>query len=271
MPPIPDVIRKPGIHPGPHRVLEARHRTGQRLPYTHQTQCLQLPNSAMTVRVLLVEDEPEVRQRLALAIASEPEFEVIAALGTCAEARTWVSSNGPDVLVVDLGLPDGRGSELIQLALALRPSTLAMVVTVFGDEAHVVEAIEAGASSYLLKDATQRHVARALRQMLEGGSPISPHVARHLLRRMRRDGEDPATPTPTPPPPLLSGREHEVLELVSKGYAYAEIGRALAISVNTVGSHVKQIYRKLAVNSRGAAVFEAHQQGLLSRPNVAGH
>lgn len=223
----------------------------------------------MTVRVLLVEDEPEVRQRLAQAIATEPDFEVIAALGSCAEARAWLSSASPDVLVVDLGLPDGRGSELIREALALRPATLAMVVTVFGDEAHVVEAIEAGASSYLLKDATQRHVARALRQMLEGGSPISPHVARHLLRRMRRDGEDATTTTPTPP--LLSGRENEVLQLVSKGYAYAEIGRALTISVNTVGSHVKQIYRKLAVNSRGAAVFEAHQQGLLSPPNAAGH
>lgn len=225
----------------------------------------------MTVRVVLVEDETDVRQRLAKAIAAEPEFEIVGAVGSCAEARSLLSTRTPDVLVVDLGLPDGRGSDLIREALSLRPSTLAMVVTVFGDEAHVVEAIEAGASSYLLKDASQAHVARALRQMLEGGSPISPHVARHLLRRMRRDGEDAEIAPPTPTPALLSTREHEVLVLVSKGYSYAEIGRALAISLNTVGSHVKQVYRKLSVNSRSAAVFEAHQQGLLAHPHAGGH
>ena len=228
----------------------------------------------MTVRVLLVEDDVDVRERLAGAIAAEPGFAVVAAVGSCAEARPLLSAQGPEVLVVDLGLPDGRGSALIQDALARQPALLAMVVTVFGDEAHVIEAIEAGASSYLLKDASPLHVGRALRQMLEGGSPISPHVARHLLRRMRREGDEPepASPAATAPPATtpLSGREHEVLVLVSKGYAYAEIARALGISLNTVGTYVKQIYRKLAVNSRGAAVFEALQQGLLPGPHGAG-
>jgi DNA-binding NarL/FixJ family response regulator len=226
----------------------------------------------MTVRVLLVEDEADVRERLARAIAAEPGFELVAAVGSCAEARAEMAATPAEVLVVDLGLPDGRGSDLIRDTLAQRPAALAMVVTVFGDEAHIVEAIEAGASSYLLKDASSAHVGRALRQMLDGGSPISPHVARHLLRRMRREGDEaePSVPLPTTAASssLLSGREHEVLLLVSKGYSYAEIGRALDISVNTVGTHVKQIYRKLAVNSRSAAVFEAQQQGLLSRPHA---
>lgn len=228
----------------------------------------------MTVQVLLVEDDADVRERLARAIAAEPDFTIVAAVGSCAEARAAILSTPPDVLVVDLGLPDGRGSELIRDLLAQRPSVLAMVVTVFGDEAHVVEAIEAGASSYLLKDASPAQVGRALRQMLDGGSPISPSVARHLLRRMRREGDE-AEPSIPPPataavasPGLLSSREHEVLLLVSKGYAYAEIARALVISVNTVSTYVKQIYRKLAVNSRSAAVFEAQQQGLLSSPHA---
>lgn len=216
-------------------------------------------------RVLVVEDQPETRARLSQAVAADEELELCGNAGDCATARLLFAEQRPQVVLLDLGLPDGHGAALIRELSVQDPAALFMVITVFGDEAHVVEAIEAGASSYLLKDASAPQIGRAIRDLLAGGSPISPGVARYLLRRMHQPAPAPR-PARGDPALQLSLREHEVLELVAKGYAYAEIGRALDISVNTVGSHVKQIYRKLAVTSRGEAVFEAMQQGLLDDP-----
>lgn len=216
-------------------------------------------------RVLIVEDDAETRERLARAVSAAPRLRLCATAGTCAEARLRFSEHAPQAVLVDLGLPDGHGAALIRELAAQQPETLFMVITVFGDEAHVIEAIQAGASSYLLKDASAPQVARAIHEMLAGGSPISPGVARYLLQRMQTPAAEPAAVAPRDEPPSrLSDRENDVLHLVAKGYAYAEIGNALGISINTVGSHVKQIYRKLAVSSRGEAVFEAMQRGLIS-------
>lgn len=216
----------------------------------------------------------DVRQRLARTIESAEGLELAGAAGTVTDGLRLLQAERPDVLLVDLGLPDGRGASLIRAALELRPDMQVMVITVFGDEAHVVEAIEAGASAYLLKDASAAHVGRAIGDMLEGGSPLSTSVARYLLRRFR-SAPPPADPpqrkpaASTPDAPTLSVREAEVLQLIAKGLAYSEIAATLNISVNTVGTHIKQIYRKLAVNSRGQAVFEAQSQGLIR--GAAGH
>ncbi len=222
-------------------------------------------------RVLVIEDEPQTRERLARAVSADPALQLCGVAANCAEARCLFSEHRPAAVLIDLGLPDGSGAALIEefsaLATQSRFETLFMVITVFGDEAHVVQAIQAGASSYLLKDASALKVARAIHEMLAGGSPISPAVARHLLQRMQTPAEAPR-PVPAPSAPAtgvqLSNRERDVLSLVAKGYAYLEISEALQVSVNTVGSHVKQIYRKLAVSSRGEAVYEAVQQGLIS-------
>ena len=215
---------------------------------------------AGTSRVLVVEDEAQTRERLARAVSADPLLRLCGAAANCAEARVLFAEHRPQAVLIDLGLPDGSGATLIQELSALAPETLFMVITVFGDEAHVVEAIKAGASSYLLKDASALKVARAIHEMLAGGSPISPGVARYLLQRL----QTPVEPKRAEPSAQLSSRERDVLGLVAKGYAYQEIGDALDVSVNTVGSHVKQIYRKLAVSSRGEAVYEAVQQGLIS-------
>lgn len=217
-------------------------------------------------RVLVIEDEAETRERLSRAVAADAGLELCGAAADCATARQLFADQHPQAVLVDLGLPDGHGADLIRELAAQAPETLFMVITVFGDETHVIEAIQAGASSYLLKDASALQVARAIHEMLAGGSPISPGVARYLLQRMKTPAapiEPPAETKRGAAAPRLSGRENDVLNLVAKGYAYAEIGDALGISVNTVGSHVKQIYRKLAVSSRGEAVFEAMQQGLI--------
>ncbi len=216
-------------------------------------------------RVLIVEDDAETRERLARAVSADPRLQLCDTAGNCADARLRFSAHSPQVVLIDLGLPDGHGAALIRELAAQQPETLFMVITVFGDETHVIEAIQAGASSYLLKDASAPQVARAIHEMLAGGSPISPGVARHLLQRMQAPVAGPAAEAPREEPASrLSIRENDVLHLVAKGYAYAEIGNALGISINTVGSHVKQIYRKLAVSSRGEAVFEAMQRGLIN-------
>lgn len=218
----------------------------------------------MAHSVLLIEDDPRTRARLARAIESQSGLSLLAAVASCAEARAQQARTAPDVLLTDLGLPDGNGVDLIRECSAARPQTRIMVISVFGDEGHVVEAIRAGASGYLLKDASDREVGRSILELLAGGSPISPGVARYLLKLLRPEVR------PTPPPASerrlaeeLSDREIGVLQLVADGCSYAEIGKALFISVNTVGTHVKHIYDKLAVNSRGQAMREARSLGLL--------
>lgn len=211
--------------------------------------------------VLIVEDDPDTRERLVRAAACVPHVEVCGAAGDCAAARTLFATQKPRIVLVDLGLPDGRGSALIREFRALDADALFMVITALGDELNVVEAIEAGASSYLLKDASDAQLGRAIQELLDGGSPISPAVARHILKRMQTPMARKADAEPERA--ALSERERAVLDLVAKGYSYAEIGSALTISINTVGTYIRHIYRKLGVSSRGEAVFEALQRGLI--------
>jgi DNA-binding NarL/FixJ family response regulator len=212
----------------------------------------------VTISVLVVEDEPEFLRLYCEAIAREPDFRLAGAVSTLSAAMALVEQAVPDVLVVDLGLPDGNGADLIRRAVKRRPDCDALVLTVFGDDQHVIDAIEAGATGYLLKDSPVGELARCIRELRAGGAPISPSIARRLLARMRAPAEKPAAQVSP-----LTEREAEILRLVAKGLSFAEVGAALEISAHTVVAHVKKIYRKLAVHSRGEAVFEATQLGLL--------
>jgi DNA-binding NarL/FixJ family response regulator len=133
-----------------------------------------------------------------------------------------------------------------------------MVITAFGDEKTVIAAIEAGASGYLLKDGSSAEVGEALLELVGGGSPISPSIARHVLRRLQRENEAPAEDAPR-----LTEREHEILSLIAKGFSFPEIAGLLSISAHTVTTHVRHIYEKLEVSSRSSAVYEAVQLGLI--------
>lgn len=217
-------------------------------------------------RILLVEDQQHTRNRLADAIRHHPDLELVAEAENVAQGHRYLETLKPDVLLTDLNLPDGNGIELIRTAAA-GDVTESMVITVFGDEKHVVSALQAGATGYLLKDCDAVDISKAILQMRGGGSPISPSIARHLLKHFH-------PPQAVPPPsaaddtekrsdPTLTRREHEVLRLIAKGFSYQEIAETLSLSVHTVTSHIKHIYRKLAVGSRGEAVYEASQIGLL--------
>jgi len=207
------------------------------------------------LRVLVVEDDPAARERFADAIDRAPDLALMGAVGSLGEARAALAAAAPDILLTDLGLPDGTGVELISDLSA--KGVLCMVVTVFGDEKNVLRAISAGAQSYLLKDGSAQDVADAIAQLVEGGSPISPSIARHILRRFR-------TPEAKREPAVrLTERESEVLGFIAKGFTYAEIAGLVGLSTHTVTSHVRKIYKKLAVSSRGEAVYEAVQLGIL--------
>jgi len=222
------------------------------------------------MNVLLVEDDAAFRAGFAASISREPDFGLLGACSTLAEARAAIVQALPDVLLVDLGLPDGDGVELIREVYERSPRVNIMVVTIFGDEHHVFRALEAGASGYLLKDAAPEEIASSIRQLADGGSPISPVIARKLLSRVIRKpeavrparsarGVQAAKPDRGP----FSEREYEILTIVARGFSSEEIARMLSISPHTVISHVKSIYQKLAVHSRAEAVFEARQMGIL--------
>ncbi len=218
------------------------------------------------IRVLLVEDEPGFAERFSAIVRSDPEFELIDVAPNCAAAREILSRVEPDILLADLGLPDGSGIDIIRETALRYPACDIMVVTVFGDEDHVLASIEAGAAGYVLKDSIAGEFLGLLRQLRAGGSPITPVIARKLLTRFKADatqGVPAKSPAPGSAPSLLSPRETEVLTYIAKGFSFNEIADLLGMSAHTVTTHVKRIYQKLAVHSRGEAVYEATQMGLL--------
>jgi DNA-binding NarL/FixJ family response regulator len=212
--------------------------------------------------VIVVEDDPASLARFCRIVAGAPELSLIAAIGDLASARLAIARQAPDVLLTDLGLPDGSGVELIRETARAHPGTDIMVISVFGDEEHVLASIEAGATGYILKDSLPDEFVALIAQLRAGGSPISPVIARKLLKRFQRRQEV-VDPAPDPLAPGLTQRESEVLSLIAKGFSFAEIARLLEVSPHTINAHVKKIYEKLAVHSRGEAVYEAGRMGLL--------
>ena len=219
------------------------------------------------ISVLLVEDDGPTRWRLhdALAAAS---FDVTSA-ATLAEARAALGTSdgktsdraAPKVLLTDLQLPDGHGTELIREVRSRFPDTEIMVISILGDEESVISAITVGATGYLLKDAFPSDIATTVRDLVAGHSPISASIARFIVRRTQKSPEPP--PGPALNTAKLTPREIDILWGIAKGFSYAEIASHLSLSRQTVPGHIKSIYRKLEVHTRGEAVFEAVQQGLI--------
>jgi DNA-binding NarL/FixJ family response regulator len=217
------------------------------------------------ITVALVEDDARVRERFQRVIAAEPTLRLLHAAGTAQELLAWFAENAVDVLLVDLGLPDTPGLEVIRQARRMQPACAVMVITMFADEANMLQAFEAGAGGYLLKDGTEADLAAHVMSLHGGGSPMSPIIARQLLVRWQ------AVTPPSPPsaaprigaPVALSKRESEVLDLIARGFIYPEIAQQMGLSVSTIQTHVRNIYGKLDVHNKTEAVFEARQLGLL--------
>ena len=225
--------------------------------------------AAEGMAVAVVEDDAACREGLALAIGSAPDMRLAWVAATHAQALARLPGAPLDVLLVDLGLPDGSGLDVIAHARRHWPACAPMVCTIFGDEAHVLAAIQAGAMGYLLKDATPETVVQEVRSLHAGGSPINPLVARKLLLHAQRGGAPAADVAEAIEAaagdelPSLSARELEVLRLVSRGHTLAEVAQALVVSPHTARTFVRRIYAKLQVKSRADAVRVAAHQGLL--------
>jgi DNA-binding NarL/FixJ family response regulator len=207
--------------------------------------------------VLIVEDDPRLRLTFVEAIRGAGDLALAGETDDLREGMRVLELLRPTVLLVDIGLPGGSGLELIRHAAQHVPECSVLVVTVFAEDQVVMDCIEAGASGYLLKGSRSEDIVAQVRSLIDGGSPISPTIARRLLRRLaaRRDpGED---------VPALSAQEHTVLSMSAKGYSYDEIAGLLNLSSHTVETYVKRIYRKLQVHSKSQALYEARKLGLV--------
>lgn len=221
-----------------------------------------------SIRVALVEDDIDFQMALMAAIEEASDMVLAGVVSTRAQGLSLLDQAPADVLLVDLGLPDGSGIDVIRAAQARWPDCNIMVNTVFGDETHVMQAVEAGASGYLLKDSAPEDMLSEIRSLHYGGSPISPRIARQVLTRFRQPGHSAAPPVaqrvPGKPHAALSAREREVLEYIAKGFTLVEIAGLMAVSRNTVPTFVRRIYKKLEVSSKAEAVYEARIHGLLA-------
>lgn len=220
-----------------------------------------------------------MRAFFAASVQRSDQLSLVASVGTVADARAWLDDavHGVDVLLTDLGLPDGSGLEVIRHARLRQPACEALVISMFGDEENVLASIEAGALGYIHKDASPADIAQSILEMKAGASPISPMIARRVLLKYLKlqSNQPPALAlravaainneaySDSEGQHLLSGREQEVLELIARGFSYAEIARLKAVTVHTVQTHIKNLYGKLAVHSKSEAVFEATRMGLL--------
>ncbi|PRC94549.1 response regulator [Solimicrobium silvestre] len=223
----------------------------------------------MATKVAIIEDNVEFLNRFRQVIQSDSDFAFVGSASNGADGIALIDSIRADAYLVDLGLPDINGIELIKHAVKTYPECDVMVITMFADDAHVIKSIEAGATGYILKDSSSLDILDCIRTLRDGGSPISPMIARRILQRFQPVTINPAPVAENAPPiipssELLSEREYQVLHALSKGLSFKEIAAKYYISTHTVARHVKKIYRVLAVHSRGEAVYEATKLGILS-------
>ncbi|MFI6508273.1 response regulator [Streptosporangium sp. NPDC050855] len=206
------------------------------------------------LHVMIVDDHPVVREGLRGMLEADPGITVVGEAASGDEAVVRAGAIRPDVILMDLRMPDGDGVSAIPRILADRPESRVIVLTTYETDTDIVRAVEAGAAGYLLKDTSRADLLAAIRSAARGETVLSPSVATRLVTRMR-----------APVTESLSPRETEVLSLVARGMTNAEIGRALFISETTVKTHLLRAFGKLGVSDRTAAVTTAMDRGLLTR------
>jgi len=226
------------------------------------------------ISVLIVENVPMFLRRFTDAVLGDPDLRLTGAVDNGVSALALLDLCLPDVMMINPGLSDQRGIDVIRHAIKNHPKTHVLVATTVVEEGHVLACVEAGATGYLLKPATPARILNSIHELHDSGASIGPGVACQVLSCVRQTplavvvlpADSAVSTTPTYDPTdlaLLSQRESDILRLVAKGIGFAEVGEKLFISPHTVVTHVKKIYRKLAVHSRGEAVYEAGQMGLL--------
>jgi DNA-binding NarL/FixJ family response regulator len=215
------------------------------------------------MKLALVEDNIRTRSRIAKLLTDSLSDVRITQLGNLNAALSFAAMAKQDYWLIDLGLPDGSGVDLIRFVRQRFEQANILVISVFGDVENIIRSIQAGADGYLLKDAIDKDLVQAIHAIGLGGTPLSPMIASRLLERMlptsaaQNSNDEPQIAEP------LTLRETELLGLLARGYKYAEVSQLMDIGLSTVQTHVRRIYNKLAVNSRVEAVFEAKALGIL--------
>lgn len=229
----------------------------------------------MLISVAIVEDDPKSRAAFTCLVEAASGMQVHSVAADLSGGLALLKQAPADVLLVDLGLPDGSGLKIITHAQKVWPYCDVLVVSVFGDMGNVLSAIQAGATGYLLKDSPTHELADQIRTVRSGGSAISPAIARGILKLLaqpsdhntstqvhERSGFMQPTLMQSTGAKTLTAQEQQVLMLANKGYQYDEVARLMGISRHTVQTYVKRCYRKLHVNSKAGAIYEAQRLGV---------
>lgn len=203
------------------------------------------------IRVAIVEDRREIRENLTLLLNATPGFHVTQSYPSMESALPGISPGSADIVLVDLGLPGMSGTEGIRILKNRHPSLPTMVLTVYDDDARIFEALCAGACGYLLKKTPQARLLESIREVLEGGAPMSPEVASRVIALFR---------TVRPPEKVdyeLTPHETRLLKLLVDGHNYKTAAKELGVTGNTISFHMRRIYEKLQVHSKSEAVAKA--------------
>lgn len=217
-------------------------------------------------KALIVEDLPEVRDWLSDVARSLFGGIEVTAVGRVDDGLACMGTQSFDLALVDLGLPDGSGTELVRALHTRQPQCLSVVVTIYDDDEHLFPALQAGAFGYLLKEQPREALAAQLLRITDGEPPLSPSIARRVLSffgQNRAAAPPVGTPVREEPVVKLTQQETVVLQRVAKGFTLAEIAQQLGVTRHTIAEHVKHIYRKLDVSSRAEATLEAARRGLV--------
>lgn len=203
----------------------------------------------MNTTVAIVEDNAGICEELRHVLAATTDLVCVGACRNLAAALERIPVWSPDVIIMDIQLPDGSGIYCTSQLKRVLPETQILIFTIHDDTEQIVKALEAGASGYLLKDTSPAEIVTAIREVRSHGAPLSREIARRLVASFHR-------PPRAPDGEALTPREAEILALLAEGLLYKEIGDRLAIKLDTVGTHVKSIYRKLHVRTRTEAVVK---------------
>jgi len=206
----------------------------------------------MSITIAIVEDLDEVRDGLKNFISLSPDFKVLETFSTAEEALYVIPKLRPDIVIMDISLPGMNGIECIKQVKDKSPKTQFMMFTVYENDEKVFEALKVGASGYLLKNTGLVQLIESLKELYNGGSPMSANIARKLVTLLRSEQKETANLE------ILSTRENEILQLLTKGLLYKEIADKLAISVSTVRQHIHHIYEKMHVQNRTEAINKAY-------------
>jgi DNA-binding NarL/FixJ family response regulator len=209
----------------------------------------------MPIAIVIVEDLDEVREGLGNFLSLDPDLFVAGAYKTADEAAEGIIALKPEVVIMDINLPGTNGIDCIRQIRTQVPATQFMMFTVYENDEKVFEALQAGASGYLLKSTGLPHIIEALKELHRGGSPMSANIARKLVKVFQ---QPPRTP-PSPDNPVLSPRETDILHLLAQGLLYKEIAHRLSVSTSTVRQHIHHIYEKLHVQNRTEAINKMYR------------